>query len=146
MKKISVNSLEPFNVIQNVYDFNPNFYHINEVGLIKTYTNQIKNVNNIEKIKIFANELQDTKFRIALSTNSNNTYLKFNDTNWDTIQENNIINNGNTIDEINSLTYQDFSYLDLTNKTLDFVIYMETLDSSVTPNIEKIEVITKDTI
>ena len=37
MKKISVNSLEPFNVIQNVYDFNPNFYHINEIGLIKTY-------------------------------------------------------------------------------------------------------------
>ena len=146
MKKISVNSLEPFNVIQNVYDFNPNFYHINEIGLIKTYTNQIKNVNNIEKIKISANELQDTKFRIALSTDSNNTYLKFNGTNWDTIKENDIINNGNTINEINSLTYQDFSYLDLTNKTLDFVIYMKTLDSSVTPNIEKIEVITKDTI
>ena len=129
-----------------MYDFNPNFYHINEIGLIKTYTNQIKNVNNIEKIKISANELQDTKFRIALSVDSNNTYLKFNGANWDTIQETDIINNGNTIDEINSLTYKDFSYLDLTNKTLDFVIYMETLDSSVTPNIEKIEVITKDTI
>ena len=133
-------------MIQNIYDFNPNFYYINKDGLIKTYTNQIKNVNNIEKIKIFANELQDTKFRIALSTDSNNTYLKFNGTNWDTIKENDIIDNGNTINEINSLTYKDFSYLNLTNKTLDFVIYMETLDSSVTPSIEKIEIITKDTI
>ena len=67
-----------------------------------------------------------------------NTYLKFEGTNWNTIQENDIINNGNTIDEINNLTYQDFFNLDLTNKTLDFIICMETSDVAATPNIKKI--------
>ena len=95
-------------------------------------------IDKIEKIQIIADELKDTKVKIALSVDSKSTYLKFDGTNWDTIQENDIINNGNTINEINNLTYQDFSCLDLTNKTLDFIVCMETSDVTVTPSIKKI--------
>ena len=127
------------NSIQILTSFNSSLSYYNDsTGVIKTNTNQLQNINKIEKIKIVANELENTKVRIALSTDSKSTYLKFNGTNWDTIQENDIINNGNTINEINNLTYQDFSYLDLTNKTLDFIVCMETSDVTVTPNIKKI--------
>ena len=127
------------NSIQILTSFNSSLSYYNDsTGVIKTNTNQLQNINKIEKIKIVANELENTKVRIALSTDSKSTYLKFNGTNWDTIQENDIINNGNTIDEINDLTYLELSILDLTNKTLDFIVCMETSDVTVTPSIKKI--------
>ena len=138
IKSFDVETDAQFNVIQTLENFNDMFYYNDSIGIIKTNTNQIQNIGNIEKIQIIANELKNTKIRIALSTDSKSTYLKFNGTNWDNIQENDVINNGNTINEINNLTYQSFSSLDLTNKTLDFVICMETSDTAITPNIEKI--------
>ena len=138
IKSINMESDGTHNVIDILENFNSIHYYNDSIGVIKTNTNQLQNINKIEKIKIVANELENTKVRIALSVNSKSTYLKFNGTNWDTIQENDIINNGNTINEINNLTYQDFSCLDLTNKTLDFIVCMETSDTTVTPNIKKI--------
>ncbi len=129
---------EQFNIIQTLENFNNMLYYDDSTGVIKTNTNQIQNINKIEKIQIVANELENTKIRIALSTDSKSTYLKFNGTIWDIIQENDIINNGNTMNEINNLNYQNFSSLNLTNKTLDFIICMETSDTAITPNIEKI--------
>ena len=129
-----------YNKLTTLENFNDICYYDDSIGVIKTNTNQIKNINKIEKIQIIADELKDTKVKIALSVDSKNTYLKFNGTNWDTIQETDIINEGNTIDEINNLTYQDFFDLNLTNKTLDFIICMETSDVAVTPNIKKIVV------
>ena len=137
IKKYTIHA-ENYNQLTTLENFNDTYYYDNLTGVIKTNTNQIKDINKIEKIQIFANELENTKVKVALSVNSKSTYLKFNGTNWDTIQENDIINNGNTIDEINDLTYQDFSCLDLTNKTLDFIVCMETSDAIVTPNIKKI--------
>ena len=138
IKSFNVETDTQFNVIQTLENINDTLYYNNSTGVIKTNTNQIQNIYKIEKIRIVANELENTKIRVALSTDSKNTYLKFNGTNWDNIQENDIINNGNTINEINNLTYQSFSSLDLTNKTLDFIICMETSDATVTPNIKKI--------
>lgn len=138
IKSFNVETDTQFNVIQTLENINDTLYYNNSTGVIKTNTNQIQNIYKIEKIRIVANELENTKIRVALSTDSKNTYLKFNGTNWDEIQENNVINNGNTINEINNLTYQSFSSLDLANKTLDFIICMETSDVTVTPNIEKI--------
>ena len=137
IKKITIyaNTHNQLTTLENFNDIN---YYDKLTGVIKTNTNQLKNISKIEKIKIIANELENTKVKIALSVDSKSTYLKFNGTNWDTIQENDIINNGNTINEINNLTYQDFSCLDLTNKTLDFIVCMETSDATVTPNIKKI--------
>ena len=137
IKKITIyaNTHNQLTTLENFNDIN---YYDKLTGVIKTNTNQLKNISKIEKIKIIANELENTKVKIALSVDSKSTYLKFNGTNWDTIQENDIINNGNTINEINNLTYQDFSCLDLTNKTLDFIVCMETSDTTVTPNIKKI--------
>ena len=129
-----------YNQLTTLENLNDMFYHDDSIGIVKTNTNQIQNIGKIEKIQIVANELKDTKVRIALSTDSKHTYLKFNGTNWDDIQENDVINSGNTINEINDLTDQDFSSLNLTNKTLDFIICMETSDTTVTPNIEKIVV------
>ena len=116
IKKITIyaNTHNQLTTLENFNDIN---YYDKLTGVIKTNTNQLKNISKIEKIKIIANELENTKVKIALSVDSKSTYLKFNGTNWDTIQENDIINNGNTINEINNLTYQDFSCLDLTNKT-----------------------------
>ena len=138
VKSFDIETDTQFNIIQTLENFNDMLYYDNSIGIVKTKTNQIQNIGNIEKIQIVANELENTKVRIVLSTDSKNTYLKFNGTNWDEIQENDVINNGNTINEINNLTYQSFSSLDLTNKTLDFIICMETSDATVTPNIEKI--------
>ena len=137
IKKITIyaNTHNQLTTLENFNDIN---YYDKLTGVIKTNTNQLKNISKIEKIKIIANELENTKVKIALSVDSKSTYLKFNGTNWDTIQENDIINNGNTINEINNLTYQDFSCLDLTNKTLDFIVCMETSDTTITPNIKKI--------
>ena len=143
--KINNQDIKKFTIYANTYNqlttlenFNDTCYYDNVTGIVKTNTNQLKNINKIEKIQIIADELKNTKVKVALSVDSKNTYLKFNGTNWNTIQENDIINNGNTINEINNLTYQDFSCLDLTNKTLDFIVCMETSDATVTPNIKKI--------
>ena len=138
VKSFNIETDTQFNIIQTLESFNNMSYYNDSIGIVKTNANQIQNIGNIEKIQIVANELENTKVRIALSTDSKNTYLKFNGTNWDEIQENNVINNGNTINEINDLTDQDFSSLDLTNKTLDFIVCMETSDATITPNIEKI--------
>ena len=138
VKSFDIETDTQFNVIQTLENFNDIFYYNDLISIIKTNANQLQNIGSIEKIQIVANELENTKVRIALSTDSKSTYLKFNGTNWDDIQENDIINNGNTINEINDLTDQDFSSLNLTNKTLDFIICMETSDITVTPNIEKI--------
>ena len=127
-----------YNQLTTLENLNDMFYYDDLTGIVKTNTNQIQNIGKIEKIQIIANELENTKVRVALSIDSKSTYLKFNGTNWDKIQENDIINNGNTINEINNLTDQDFSSLNLTNKTLDFMICMETSDTTITPNIEKI--------
>ena len=132
---VFVSSYNEVKVLENLNDM---LYYDDSIGIVKTNTNQLKNINKIEKIQIIANELKNTKVKVALSVDSKNTYLKFNGTNWNTIQENDIINNGNTINEINNLTYQDFSCLDLTNKTLDFIVCIETSDATVTPNIKKI--------
>ncbi len=58
-------------------------------------------------------------------------------TNWNKIQENDNINNGDAIDEINNLTYQDF-FLNSINKTWDFIIYMKISDITVALNVEKL--------
>ena len=137
IKKYTIHS-ENYNQLTTLENLNDICYYDDSIGIIKTNTNQVKNIDRIEKIQIIADELKDTKIKVALSVDSKNTYLKFDGTNWDTIQENDIINDGNTIDEINSLTYEDFFYLNLTNKTLDFIICMETFDIAVTPNIKKI--------
>ena len=131
---------ESYNQLTALENINDMFYYNDSIGIIKTNTNQLQNIGKIEKIQITANELEDTKVRITLSTDSKHTYLKFDGTNWDEVQENDIINNGNTINEINNLTYQDFSSLDLTNKTLDFIICMETSNTTITPSIEKIAI------
>ena len=144
IKSFDIETDTQFNIIQTLENFNDMLYYDNSIGIIKTNTNQIQNIDKIEKIQIIADELKDTKVKVALSVDSKNTYLKFDGTNWNTIQENDVINNGNTIDEINSLTYQDFFNLDLTNKTLDFIICMETFDATVTPNIKKIIVTSID--
>ena len=138
IKSFDIETDTQFNIIQTLENFNDMLYYDNSIGIIKTNTNQIQNIDKIEKIQIIADELKDTKVKVALSVDSKNTYLKFDGTNWNTIQENDVINIGNTIDEINSLTYKDFSYLNLTNKTLDFIICMETSDVAITPNIKKI--------
>ena len=138
IKSFDIETDTQFNIIQTLENFNDMLYYDDSIGIVKTNTNQIQNIDKIEKIQIIADELKDTKVKIALSVDSKNTYLKFDGINWNTIQENDVINNGNTIDEINSLTYQDFFNLDLTNKTLDFIICMETSDTTVTPNIKKI--------
>ena len=138
IKSFNVETDTQFNVIQTLENFNDMSYYDDSTGIVKTNTNQIQNIDKIEKIQIVANELQNTKIRIALSTDSKNTYLKFNGTAWDSIQENDVINNGNTINEINDLNYQDFSSLNLANKILDFIVCMETSDTNITPSIEKI--------
>lgn len=137
IKKYTLYATE-YNQLTTLENLNNMFYYDDSIGIIKTNTNQLQNIDKIEKIQIVANELENTKVRIALSTDFKNTYLKFNGTNWDDIQENDVINNGNTISEINDLTDQNFSSLNLTNKTLDFIICMETSDTTITPNIEKI--------
>ena len=138
IKSFDIETDTQFNIIQTLENFNDMLYYDDSIGIIKTSTNQIQNIDKIEKIQIIAGELKDTKVKIALSVDSKNTYLKFDGINWNTIQENDVINNGNTIDEINNLTYQDFFNLDLTNKTLDFIVCMETSNIAVTPNIKKI--------
>ena len=137
IKKYTLHATE-YNQLTTLENLNDMFYYNNSTGVIKTNTNQLRNIGKIEKIQIVANELKNTKIRIALSTDSKHIYLKFDGTNWDEVQENDVINNGNTINEINNLTDQDFSSLDLTNKTLDFMICMETSDTTITPSIEKI--------
>ena len=138
VKSFNIETDTQFNIIQTLESFNNMSYYNDSIGIVKTNANQIQNIGNIEKIQIVANELENTKVRIALSTDSKNTYLKFNGTNWDNIPKNDVINNGNTINEINDLTDQDFSSLNLTNKTLDFMICMETSNTTITPSIEKI--------
>ena len=143
IKKYTIHS-ENYNQLTTLENLNDICYYDDSIGIVKTNTNQIQNIDKIEKIQIIADELKDTKVKIALSVDSKNTYLKFDGTNWNINQENDIINDGNTIDEINNLTYQDFFNLDLTNKTLDFIICMETSDVAVTPNIKKIIVTSID--
>ena len=67
-----------YNQLTTLENFNDMLYYNDSTGIIKTNINQIKNIGKIEKIQIIANELEDTKVRIALSIDSKHTYLKFN--------------------------------------------------------------------
>ena len=71
---------------------------------------------------------------------SNQNFYKFNFTsdNWELIDETEIINSGNTSNELESLTREQCSKLDLINKTLDVVAVLKTNDKTVTPKLSTI--------
>ncbi len=121
--------------ITNFYDY---YYYNN--GIIKTNLNQLTNLNDFLSIQFIENSSNDTEIKYALSNDSNQNFYKFNFTsdNWELINKTEIINSGNTSNELESLTREQCSKLDLINKTLDVVAVLKTNDKTVTPKLSTI--------
>ena len=121
-------------------NFNDIKFYDNTNSIITTNLNQIQNINNIKKIEIDADQPDNTLIRFAISLDNKNTYLVYQSNSWVTVNESDIIINGNTFDELNTLQPIDFNDLNFTNKTLDIIVVMKTLDENITPFIKSIKV------
>ena len=92
------------------------------------------------EIEINAYQPDNTLIKFAISLDNKNTHLIYQSNSWVTINESDIIINGNTFDELNALQPIDFNDLNFTNKTLDIIVVMKTLDENITPSIKSIKV------
>ena len=127
-----------YNEIVDITNFYNYYYYDN--GIIKTNLNQITNLNDFLSIQFIENTSNNTEIKYALSNDSNQNFYKFNFTsdNWELINETEIINSGNTSNELESLTREQCLKLDLINKTLDIVAVLKTNDKTVTPKLSTI--------
>ena len=80
----------------------------------------------------------DTFVRFAF-TNDNSTYQVFKSSSWQTINSSDVITNGNTVDEIKALTFQDLNQL-FNGNGLSILVKMKTNNEEKTPIIRKISV------
>ena len=121
--------------ITNFYDY---YYYSN--GIVKTSLNQLTNLNDFLQIQFIENTSNNTEIKYALSNDSNQNFYKFNFTldDWELINETEIINSGNTSNELESLTREQCLKLDLINKTLDIVAVLKTNDKTTTPKLSTI--------
>ena len=108
--------------------------------IVKTNLNQLTNLNNFLSIQFNENNPNNTEIRYALSNDSNQNFYKFNFIldDWELIQEAEIINSGNTSDELESLTRDQCLKLNLINKTLDIIAVLKTNDRKVTPRLSTV--------
>lgn len=136
-KEFSFKDLK-YNEIVDITNFYDYYYYDN--GIIKTNLNQLANLNDFLSIQFIENTSNNTEIKYALSNDSNQNFYKFNFTsdNWELINETEIINSGNTSDELESLTREQCLKLDLINKTLDVVAVLKTNDKTTTPKLSTI--------
>ena len=127
-----------YNEIVDITNFY-NYYYYNN-GMIKTNLNQLTNLNDFLSIQFIENASNNTEIKYALSNDSNQTFYRFNfaSDNWELINETEVVNSGNTSDELESLTREQCLKLDLVNKTLDVVAVLKTNDKTVTPKLNTI--------
>ena len=135
-------NLKPLNYDHLIYceNFNDIKFYDNINGVIATNLNQIQNISNIKKIEIDADQPNNTLIKFAISLDNKNTYLVYQSNSWVTINKSDVIINGNTFGELNTLQPIDFNGLNFTNKTLDIIVMMKTLDENITPSIKSIKV------
>lgn len=136
-KEFSFKDLK-YNEIVDITNFYDYYYYDN--GIIKTNLNQLTNLNDFLSIQFIENTSNNAEIKYALSNDSNQNFYKFNFTSddWELIDETEIINSGNTSDELTSLTKEQCLKLDLINKTLDIVAVLKTNDKTVTPKLSTI--------
>ena len=136
-KEFSFKNLS-YNEIVDIVDFYNYYYYDN--GIVKTNLNQLTNLNNFLSIQFNENNPNNTEIRYALSNDSNQNFYKFNFIldDWELIQEAEIINSGNTSDELESLTRDQCLKLNLINKTLDIIAVLKTNDRKVTPRLSTV--------
>lgn len=118
-------------ILNKVYD--------NNEAKIETNTNTITGFSKIDSLNIIANEPTNTKLRFAISNDNKTTWYAFKNGSWNIVNESDIINNGNTLQEMQNLTSSDLNVVSK-NKDVDIVVKMITTDSSITPSISSIEV------
>lgn len=126
------------------YDQRIHKFKTNTISKIVTNLNKIENISSISKIKIECIEDNvETFVRFAISIDDKNTWKVFKSNSWNDINENDVINNGNTKDELESLNLSNFSNLftDGLQHNLDVLVTMKTTNEDVSPEISKITVI-----
>ena len=126
------------------YDQRIHKFKTNTISKIITNLNTIKNVSKLSKINIECIEDNiETFVRFAISIDGKMTWKIYKNNNWNDILENDVITNGNTKSELESLGMNEFSKL-FDNKNLyniDILAEMNTINEDISPEISKITVI-----
>ena len=126
------------------YDQRIHKFKTNTISKIVTNLNKIENISSISKLKIECIEDNvETFVRFAISIDDKSTWKVFKSNSWSDISENDVINNGNTKDELESLNLSNFSNLftDGLQHNLDVLVTMKTTNEDISPEISKITVI-----
>ena len=120
-------------------------YPINTIGTIETNDNtQITSIYQIEGITTEQNTPENTNIRYLLSFDGRNTYKTYKDNSWvdvDISTKSNIMTQGLTKEEIESLTVTEFNEAMTENKTLDIIGGMTTQDEYSSPSISQVKVL-----
>ena len=123
----------------NVYPVCINFesYVTDTLQTVKTTANSnINDITTLKRIVINSVEEPNTKIRFALSFDGRTTWKVFKDSTWKSLDENKILEDGMTKDEVNALTSDDFKLLSITtNFSLDIYAGMITYDECFSPRL-----------
>lgn len=118
-------------ILKKVYDLNE--------AKIETNTNTLTGFCKINSLNIIADEPTNTKLRFAISNDNKTTWYVFKNKSWSVISESDIINNGNTLQEMQNLTSINLNSISR-NKNIDIIVKMITTDTNTTPSISSIKV------
>lgn len=123
----------------DVYPVCINFesYVTDTLQTVKTTANSnINDITTLKRIVINSVEEPNTKIRFALSFDGRTTWKVFKDSTWKSLDENKILEDGMTKDEVNALTSDDFKLLSIaTNFSLDIYAGMITYDECFSPRL-----------
>lgn len=120
-------------------------YPTDVIGTIETNDNShISNIYQIENINLSDITPDNTNIKYLLSFDGRNTYKTYKNNTWSTVDvsvNTNIMNDGMTKTEVESLTSNEFNIALTDNKTLDVLIGMNTQNEYSTPSISEIKVL-----
>lgn len=114
-------------------------YPVNQLGTIETNdNNRLNNVYSIESIKPEQSISEGNDIRYALSFDGRSSYKSYKNSQWIDVNNDTLMTDGMTVDEISTLTSMEFSEVLNNNHTVDILVGMITNNPNTTPYIKKI--------
>lgn len=121
-------------------------YDVTDTIITTTDTNNLKNLSSISSLKIDTYEGDDAIIRYALSVDDRNTWNVFKDGNWLAIDLVNLKADGNTTDELTSVSIENLEKLITSGGNLDFAVILSTNNESVSPVLKSIKIFSTDSL
>ena len=114
-------------------------YPVNQLGTIETNdNNRLNDVYSIESIKPEQSVSEGNDIRYALSFDKRDTYKSYKNSQWIDVNNDTLMTDGMTVDEISALTSMEFTKVLNNNHTVDILVGMITNNPNTTPYIKKI--------